>query len=225
MKKGNNCNIIIVFLLTAVVLFTLSACEDQPNHQKSEEYGWQQDELGWRLTLDGENYISDSWEEYDNNWYYFNEGGYLVTGWLQQGENWYYLYEDGAMATGIITVEGKREDFGKDGIWQGTEQSDTLWIKTKDGWQMEYSDGTFPSEEWAYFNKSWYYFDQDGFKQTGWITIDENRYYLNGQGEMQTGWLQEEGKWYYLNTDGTMQTTEAEIDGVLYQFDSNGVML
>ena len=44
-------------------------------------------------------------------------------GWVAGGGNWYYFASSGQMATGTVTIDGQREVFGGDGIWQGSEIS------------------------------------------------------------------------------------------------------
>ena len=43
-----------------------------------------------------------------------------------------------------------------------------------------------------------YYFNGQGFMQTGWVEIDEGWRYFAADGKMATGWLQIGNAWYYL---------------------------
>lgn len=81
------------------------------------------------------------------------------------------------------------------------------WIQASDGrWWYRYSDGTYPSNGWAYINGYWYYFDSSGWMQTGWLTIGEKTYYLGSNGAMAIGWRAINGYWYYFWSGGSMAT-------------------
>lgn len=52
---------------------------------------------------------------------------------------------------------------------------------------------------------SWYYFNADGYMETGWLNEGGHWYYLHPysdgtQGYMYTGWHEIGGKWYFFNT-------------------------
>ena len=40
---------------------------------------WKQDNSGWRYQEDNKSYIRESWKEINNKWYYFNQGGYMLS--------------------------------------------------------------------------------------------------------------------------------------------------
>lgn len=44
--------------------------------------------------------VENNWDLINNNWYFFNEKGNMVTGWKELGGQWYYLDNNGSMATG-----------------------------------------------------------------------------------------------------------------------------
>ncbi len=46
-----------------------------------------------------------------------------------------------------------------------------------------------------------YYFDEQGFMQTGWVEFDEGWRYFAADGKMATGWLQIGNAWYYLDPE------------------------
>lgn len=58
---------------------------------------WKKDNTGLRY-VEGNSYIT-GWKNIDNNWYYFDNNGYMKTGWICDNGNWYYLYENGQRAT------------------------------------------------------------------------------------------------------------------------------
>ncbi len=42
---------------------------------------WERDDKGWYCQHKDGNYLYNEWLEYEDNWYYFNSEGYMVTGW------------------------------------------------------------------------------------------------------------------------------------------------
>lgn len=78
--------------------------------------------------------------------------------------------------------------------------------------------------QWKYINNNWYYFSQNGAKQTGWIKDDVRWYYLNEDGSLKTGWLTLNDKTYLLATNGTMQTGWVSVDNKTYYFYPDGSM-
>ena len=101
------------------------------------------------------------------------------------------------------------------------------WKKSAKGWWYQYSDGTYPKNEWAKIGGKWYHFNASGYMQTGWLKLGNKWYYLTpGSGAMATGWVQVSGKWYYLTPgSGVMVTGWQEIGGKWYYFDASGAML
>ena len=110
------------------------------------------------------------------------------------------------------------------------------WIKNIKGWWYRYADGTWPTG-WAKLpwsrstkpdKKDWFFFDKNGYMQTGWIKDNGWWYYLDPiDGYMRTGWLQYRNKMCYLepvsgkNQGHAYMNEKAVIDGIIYQFDSN----
>ncbi|MBE5991534.1 MAG: hypothetical protein E7247_03965 [Paenibacillaceae bacterium] len=77
---------------------------------------WQSDQNGWRFTGKDGNSPANRWVYTDwkgsNNWYFFDEKGYMVTGWFEYKGNKYYLNpvsdgKKGYMYTGWNLIEGK----------------------------------------------------------------------------------------------------------------------
>ncbi len=77
---------------------------------------WHSDENGWRITGNDGNSPTNRWVYTDwkgsNDWYFFDEKGYMVTGWFEYKGNKYYLNpvsdgKKGYMYTGWNMIEGK----------------------------------------------------------------------------------------------------------------------
>ena len=110
------------------------------------------------------------------------------------------------------------------------------WIKNVKGWWYRYADGTWPTGwaklPWSRSTKSdkkdWFFFNKNGYMQTGWIKDNGWWYYLDPiDGYMHTGWLQYRNRMCYLEPDEkknqghAYMNEKAVIDGKTYQFDSN----
>ena len=105
------------------------------------------------------------------------------------------------------------------------------WKKNEKGWWFEYSDGTYPTNEWKKINDRWYWFDEKGYAVTGWKKISDKWYYFNkaGQGvecSMRTGWFQDPANdlWYYLGDGGEMKTGWIQDKGKWYYLWGSGDM-
>jgi len=163
---------------------------------------WIRDNKGWQCKMPNGSHLTNTWCKLPyngtNEWYYFNEQGYMVTGWFTNNGQWYYLNPisdgtQGRMFTNWRLIDGKWCYFNEssDGI------EGALVINT---WcQLPYNE-----------TNEWYYFDEQGYMSTGWIKNNGLWYYLNPisdgtQGKMSTGWQLIDGKWYYFNeiSDGT----------------------
>jgi len=64
---------------------------------------WKQEDTGSRY-IDGNSYVT-GWKNIDNNWYYFDNNGYMKKGWISDNGIWYYLYDNGQRAT-LEVIDG-----------------------------------------------------------------------------------------------------------------------
>lgn len=60
---------------------------------------WNYDSKGWWFQRSNGSYPSDTWQEIDEKWYFFDADGYMKTGWIQCGDKWYYCKLSGSLAT------------------------------------------------------------------------------------------------------------------------------
>ena len=62
--------------------------------------GWLKEEGGWRFYIGTSGiYIKDDWYKDGDNWYWFNDLGFMVhDDWILYKDEWYYLNSDGCMA-------------------------------------------------------------------------------------------------------------------------------
>lgn len=84
------------------------------------------------------------------------------------------------------------------------------WQENSTGWWYVRSDGSYPKSQFEYIeeNKSWFYFDSDGYMVAErWLKhTDGYWYWFDKDGYMATSWKKINDKWYYFNRDGSMQT-------------------
>ena len=100
------------------------------------------------------------------------------------------------------------------------------WRTYSQGKKYRKDDGSFVTGQWYQIIGDWYYFNQDGYVQTGWQQMDSKWYYLGENGVMQTGWQKLNGNWYYLNSDGAMAVGWTQVKpGEWYYLDGEGKML
>ena len=161
-----------------------------------------QDELKKYLVLQ-----SPGWHKVDQDWYYVDSNGNLVTNKWQGN---YYLESDGKMATNKWI-----DNFyvGSDGQW-----IENKWIQSGNRWWYRHGDGKYTSNDFETISGQTYYFDASGYMVTGWKQIQSNWYYFNASGVMvKNAW---QGA-YYFGADGVMYTNTFTPDG--YYVGSDGV--
>lgn len=77
---------------------------------------WEQDNIGWWYKRKDGSWPANTWCQIfyngTNEWYYFNEHGYMATGWIMDNGHWYYLNPisdgtQGKMLLGWQFIDGK----------------------------------------------------------------------------------------------------------------------
>lgn len=116
-----------------------------------------------------------------------------------------YKQKEEAPETPVFHPE-RDSDSGGDG---GDEAVTGRWIQNGTDWWYRYSNGTWPSSQWAFLpsgnGSAWYYFDARGYMKDGWLELNGSWYFLHNQpdgtrGYMYTGWHEIGGKQYYFET-------------------------
>lgn len=97
------------------------------------------------------------------------------------------------------------------------------------GWWFQYSDGTYPANEFVEIDGATYHFDANGYITTGWMrttwedtNYTEAWYHFDNSGVMSTGWQFINGVWYHFDEDGEMATGTVKIDGQKQVFTPSG---
>ena len=205
-----------------------------------------QDELDAYLKVTG----TPGWHKLDNDWYFVDSNGNLVTNKWQGN---YYLESDGKMATNKWIGDCY---VGSDGLW-----IENKWIQSGNQWWYRHGDGSYTSNDFETISGQTYYFDASGYMVTGWKQIKSNwyffntsgamvksswqgNYYLEADGKMATnkwignyyvnadglwqpsGWIQSGSQWWYRHYDGTYTINNFEVIGnQTYYFDASGYMV
>lgn len=166
--------------------------------------------------FDQNGYMVTGWRKVDGNWFFFKSNGIMVRGWQRIGGKWYYFDR----ATGIMAIGFRK--FGADWYYfTSSGAMKTGWQQVSGKWLYFTSSGSM-AKGWQKVGGSWYYFDvRTGAMQTGWKNISGKRYWFANSGAMATGWKQIGGKYYYFESNGAMAKSKWVGS---YYVQSNGVM-
>lgn len=167
-------------------------------------YGWFNDPTGTYYFTPGTANAAVGLTTVDKDIYYFNELGQMQTGWLDLGGNTFFFNpaNNGKLFTG----------------WWTDPAVGTRYLDTTDGHMLK---------GLAVIGKDMYYFNEQGFMQTGWVDIQGLTYLFNPNdaGKMYKGWWTDATGTYYLDkTDAHRVTGLAAIDGSVYYFNEAGQM-
>lgn len=132
--------------------------------------------------------------------------------WADQG--------DRMKVTKVLQVENEEGCYA--GKWFKYEGNEEVKWKYLD---MDREVLDFVSSSWQLINDRWYYFDSEGWMQTGWFQEGNDWYYLDDvNGHMITNeWRLSGGYWYYLGSDGKMLKDCVTPDG--YRVNEDGVWI
>lgn len=105
---------------------TMAAAQREKNKNDESAGTWSEQNGRWIFTLPDGTLMKDGWRQIREQWYLFDENGYMRTGWYNDNGNWYYLDPtDGHMWKNAITPDGY--EIGIDGIMAtGDGSTDSL---------------------------------------------------------------------------------------------------
>ncbi len=166
-------------------------------------YGWFADETGSYYFMPGAANAAVGLNTIDKGVYYFNELGQLQTGWLDLGGNTFLFNpnENGKLYTG----------------WWA-DAAGVRYLDPKDGHMVKGLNA---------IDKDTYFFNDQGFVQTGWVDINGITFFFNpnDNGKLYKGWLTDATGTYYLDpTDAHRVAGLRAIDGSVYYFNEQGQM-
>lgn len=217
----------------------------QSEQQPEEKFGWEIREGRWTYTFqdgttpkeffeeiedeiyyfDEEGWMVTQWQKIQGQWYYFNASGHMLTGWQHLGGSWYYLDAKGKMLTSWQQLEGS---------WYYLDSSGRMLT----GWNWVNGKCYYLKDSGAMAADTWidgYYVDKSGAwipgkikeeQQSGWI-LDGNRWwYRHADGSYtKSDWEKINGKWYYFDSAGWMTTDWQLVKGSWYYLSGSGEML
>ena len=162
----------------------------------------------WYRYGDG-SYPKNKFDVINNNVYYFNSDGYMLTGWQVIQGKWYYFNGSGVMVKNSWVGNYYLQNDGTMAIntWIGNYYVDSngLWQQDRwihnGKWWYRHGDGSYTKNDFEVINGQTYYFDQDGYMVTGWKSLNDTYYFFDASGAMvKNRWIGN----YYLLGDGTM---------------------
>ena len=77
------------------------------------------------------------------------------------------------------------------------------WVETGSGIWYQNPDGTWPSSCWQQIDGAWYFFNPQGYRQTGWILWNNQYYYCDSDGKMLADTITPDG--YPVDSNGVWQ--------------------
>ncbi len=166
--------------------------------------GWFADETGTYYFMPGTANALTGLNTIDKGIYYFNEAAQLQTGWLELGGNTFLFNpaEGGKLYTG----------------WWSDPTVGVRYLDPTDGHMVT---------GLATIDKDTYYFNEQGFVQTGWVELNGLTYMFNpnDNGKLYKGWWNDATGVYYLDpTDAHRVSGLVPIDGSVYYFNELGQM-
>ncbi len=172
--------------------------------QGADKAGWIKENDVWRYRYPDGNFCSNGWGLIDDQWYYFNGNGSMLTGWQDINGERYYLLDGGQMARGWNRINNK-------------------WYYFRPEKADGHPEGSMIKSGWRVVEAFYYYFNDDGTIYTGWLQQNNKKYYLNEvdnslMGAMFTGWFKRDDKTYFADSNGAIVEGWWKIDGEWYYF-------
>ena len=158
-----------------------------PGGIAADQVGWIQDGSSWNFRYPDGTYHKNGWLFLENQWYFFNANGYMLTGWQQSNGKWYYLkpYAGGPMGS----------------MAKGWNYINDKWYYMNPGDIAGLPEGAMVTG-WLTVNGKQYYLSDSGAMVEGWLKVGEDYYYFNpGSGEKLSNTtigvfqLDADGKW------------------------------
>ena len=121
------------------------------------------------------------WILLGNEWYFYDNGVFVINSWKRDSVGWVYLGSDGAMLTNSWAMDSV--DWCYVGA-NGYLLTD-CWMRDSVGWCYLGSDGRIVRNLWVRDSMGWCYVGSDGYTMTscwmqdsvGWCYLDENGYW------------------------------------------------
>lgn len=139
---------------------------------------------------------------------YADNGARIIDGWGKYNNEWYYLDEDGEIVTESFLYLDKYDDMVTEQNAEYIYYMDKNGIMQKGWLEIGEDKEVRPGEVRG---KSFYYFKSNGAMWTGWLKEGNTYFYMSEEstaeydkGEMVTGQQKIGEDYYYFNKDGEM---------------------
>ena len=164
--------------------------------------------------------FAGEWTKYNNDWYYRDSYGDLVTGWKIISNNTYYFAPNNVMQKEWKQISSKWYYLGQNGALRKG------WFEVNNSWYYSDSDGIMQKNSWI----GNYYVNSNGsMAKNQWIGnyyVDSTGKWVPNKTKVTEGWHKtEEGAYWYQNSDGSYPKKQwKEIGKRWYHFNENGYM-
>ena len=146
---------------------------------------------------------------------YWDHTHFLRSTWTQGEEPNRFMDSDGSLCEGWYRKEDKKSYFV-----HGLPVTGPCEI---DGKQYFFDDEGYMETGIVSDGQVKRYYSDEGVLQTGWIHLSEDTYYFDENG-MKTGWFEDKHRTWYFTEDGKMLTGWGKISGRLYNFREDGTL-
>lgn len=227
----SSCLILLVF---SIISFTCRVFSESSNGWVKIDFHYyyydNSDFLTGTQAIDGKLYTFDEngvllgngkVQNIDNEFYYIDVEGLIVTGWQTvEGSRYYFRPETGcAVKDTISTIEGLRYIFDNSG-----QLLINNWYRKNRLYYYGDGDG-HPLEGYHVIDGYSYYFHYDGYSMSGLFLVDDEYHYFDTSDNHRgaKGWRKIDGFWYFFNESTlTMQKTPMTINDQSYFFGKDG---
>ena len=111
---------------------------------------------------------------------------------FEDGERGEWVESASVYITGDKAAQFRDNPTGGSGAWAQSPENGRWWYDN--------GDGTYPANAWKLIGGKWYFFDAQGYMQTGWIQWDGKEYYCSENGDMQVNCMTPDN--YWVGEDG-----------------------
>ena len=171
------------------------------------------------------------WVQLNGAWYYLKDG-VALTNTLEEIDGSYYYFNNEGLMLSCQTFEYDNHKYYADSNGVVAMKKNT-WVQTDNGQTIYYKeDGGLVYDTTFTIDNKLYKFSYDGYLERGTVSVydrDGTKYYLTDESGVinQTeGWKEYRFHWYYAKEGGVLYTDELTmIDGKSYYFNYSGQMV
>ena len=171
------------------------------------------------------------WVQLNGAWYYLKDG-VALTNTLEEIDGSYYYFNDEGLMLSCQTFEYDNHKYYADSNGVVAMKKNT-WVQTDNGQTIYYKeDGGLVYDTTFTIDNKLYKFSYDGYLERGTVSVydrDGTKYYLTDESgviNQTAGWKEYRFHWYYAKEGGALYTNELTmIGGKSYYFNYSGQMV